>query len=112
VAWGDADPFTPLDGPVGKFFANLASTRPETEFVLLEGVGHCPQDDNTHALHSRLLPWLTARWQQRSSTTRAAAVDEAAGAAATAAALAAVAASMRSSSSSSSGGGGEQRQPQ
>lgn len=58
VAWGDADPFTPLDGPVGKYFAGLADSRPATTFALLPGVGHCPQDDRPEALHAQLLPWL------------------------------------------------------
>ncbi|KAF8067432.1 hypothetical protein HT031_002480 [Scenedesmus sp. PABB004] len=59
VAWGDADPFTPIDGPVGKYFADLAGSRPDTEFVLLEGVGHCPQDDAPERqLHPRLLSWV------------------------------------------------------
>lgn len=33
------------------------------QFVLLEGVGHCPQDDRPEVLHQELLPWLKARWQ-------------------------------------------------
>lgn len=31
VAWGDSDPFTPLDGPVGQFFVKQAVDRPDTE---------------------------------------------------------------------------------
>ena len=31
VAWGDTDPFTPLDGPVGQFFLKQAIDRPNTE---------------------------------------------------------------------------------
>lgn len=34
------------------------------QFVVLEGVGHCPQDDRPEVLHKELLPWLKARWQQ------------------------------------------------
>lgn len=63
VAWGDMDPFTPLDGPVGQYFLKQAVERPNIEFVLLEGVGHCPQDDRPEVLHQELLPWLKARWQ-------------------------------------------------
>ncbi|KAL9437422.1 hypothetical protein AB3S75_023308 [Citrus x aurantiifolia] len=36
VLWGDEDPFTPLDGPVG----------------------HCPHDDSPELVHEKLLPWL------------------------------------------------------
>jgi hypothetical protein len=31
VAWGDTDPFTPLDGPVGQFFVKQAVGRPNIE---------------------------------------------------------------------------------
>lgn len=43
VAWGDTDPFTPVDGPVAKYFLQMANSRPDTTFTLLQGVGHCPQ---------------------------------------------------------------------
>ncbi|KIZ02714.1 hypothetical protein MNEG_5245 [Monoraphidium neglectum] len=59
IAWGDSDPFTPLDGPVGQFFEGLPASRPDTTFSLLQGVGHCPQDDRPELLHEKLLPWLT-----------------------------------------------------
>jgi pimeloyl-ACP methyl ester carboxylesterase len=36
VAWGDSDPFTPLDGPVGQFFVKQAVDRPNTEVSLLK----------------------------------------------------------------------------
>jgi hypothetical protein len=162
VAWGDSDPFTPLDGPVGQYFLQQAVDRPSTEvrqavqavqavhgthtvglhaqewickgggihlvcccsvltlaccggqagslrlrltvaaaapaaaaataavgaafggalvlccvllpcwqFVLLEGVGHCPQDDRPEVLHKELLPWLQARWQQTAAVPAA-----------------------------------------
>ncbi|GBF95960.1 hypothetical protein Rsub_08083 [Raphidocelis subcapitata] len=60
IAWGDRDPFTPLDGPVGKFFADLPEGRAGTRFALLPDVGHCPQDDRPELLHAELLPWLAA----------------------------------------------------
>jgi len=56
--WGDADPFTPVDGPVGQWAASLATSRPGTTFELLADVGHCPHDDRPEEVHSRLLPWL------------------------------------------------------
>ncbi|WIA13226.1 hypothetical protein OEZ85_006818 [Tetradesmus obliquus] len=62
VAWGDTDPFTPIDGPVGKYFLDLSSSRPNTQFAVLPGVGHCPQDDRPELLHEQLLPWLKQRW--------------------------------------------------
>lgn len=59
ILWGDQDTFTPLDGPVGKYFASLPSLLSNniTLFVL-EGVGHCPHDDRPDLVHEKLLPWL------------------------------------------------------
>jgi pimeloyl-ACP methyl ester carboxylesterase len=58
VVWGDTDSFTPLDGPVGQYFKGLAGIRENTDFLLLQDVGHCPQDDRPEMLHKELLPWL------------------------------------------------------
>lgn len=58
VLWGDRDPFTPIDGPVGKFFSKLPSELPNVTLHMLEGVGHCPHDDRPDLVHGRLLPWL------------------------------------------------------
>jgi pimeloyl-ACP methyl ester carboxylesterase len=58
VLWGDADPFTPADGPVGRFFQALPDTRLNTRFSFLPSVGHCPHDDRPDLVHSELLPWL------------------------------------------------------
>uniref|UniRef100_A0A5B6YXH6 AB hydrolase-1 domain-containing protein n=1 Tax=Davidia involucrata TaxID=16924 RepID=A0A5B6YXH6_DAVIN len=59
VLWGDQDPFTPLDGPVGKYFLSLPSQQPNIRLFVLEGVGHCPHDDRPDLVHENLLPWLT-----------------------------------------------------
>lgn len=58
VLWGDRDTFTPVDGPVGQFMQKLPSSRPDTKFVLLPDVGHCPHDDRPELVHDQLLPWL------------------------------------------------------
>lgn len=58
VLWGDQDPFTPLDGPVGKYFSSLPSQLPNVSLFVLEGVGHCPHDDRPDLVHEKLLPWL------------------------------------------------------
>lgn len=58
--WGDADPFTPVDGPVGRWCASLPSSRPNTSFELLADVGHCPHDDRPDDVHAKLLPWLAS----------------------------------------------------
>ncbi|GMN58367.1 hypothetical protein TIFTF001_027466 [Ficus carica] len=58
VLWGNQDPFTPLDGPVGKYFSSLPATLPNISLFVLEGVGHCPHDDRPELVHEKLLPWL------------------------------------------------------
>lgn len=58
VLWGDQDPFTPLDGPVGKYFSSLPSQFPNVQLHVLEGAGHCPHDDRPNLVHEKLLPWL------------------------------------------------------
>ncbi|KAK9205447.1 hypothetical protein WN943_015714 [Citrus x changshan-huyou] len=58
VLWGDKDPFTPLDGPVGKYFSSLPSKLSNVKLIVLEGVGHCPHDDRSELVHEKLLPWL------------------------------------------------------
>ncbi|GLT87187.1 hypothetical protein SLE2022_052840 [Rubroshorea leprosula] len=58
VLWGDQDPFTPLDGPVGKFFSSLPSQLSNVSLYVLGGVGHCPHDDKPDLVHEKLLPWL------------------------------------------------------
>lgn len=58
VLWGDEDPFTPVDGPVGKFFVSLPSQQSNVSLFILEGVGHCPHDDRPQLVHHKLLPWL------------------------------------------------------
>jgi pimeloyl-ACP methyl ester carboxylesterase len=65
ILWGTDDPFTPGDGPVGKYFRSLPNTAnnnrdddARVEFIDLEGVGHCPQDEEPEKVHQYLLPWL------------------------------------------------------
>ncbi|KAH9781838.1 AB hydrolase-1 domain-containing protein [Citrus sinensis] len=58
VLWGYKDPFTPLDGPVGKYFSSLPSKLSNVKLIVLEGVGHCPHDDRPELVHEKMLPWL------------------------------------------------------
>ncbi|XP_020537363.1 uncharacterized hydrolase YugF isoform X2 [Jatropha curcas] len=59
VLWGDEDPFTPLDGPVGRYFSLLPSQLSNVKLYVLGGVGHCPHDDKPELVHQHLLPWLS-----------------------------------------------------
>ncbi|KAI4351916.1 hypothetical protein L6164_006217 [Bauhinia variegata] len=58
VLWGDEDPFTPIDGPVGKYFSALPSQKTNVKLFVLQGIGHCPHDDRPESVHEKLLPWL------------------------------------------------------
>lgn len=58
ILWGDEDPFTPFDGPIGKYFRNLPNVIPSVSFVELSGVGHCPHDDRPDLVHASLVPWI------------------------------------------------------
>lgn len=60
ILWGDEDPFTPIDGPVGKYFSSLPSQVPNISLSMLQGVGHCPHDDRPNLVHEKLVPWLSA----------------------------------------------------
>ena len=60
VLWGDQDPFTPIDGPIGKYFSSLPSQQESIKLFMLEGVGHCPHDDRPDSVHEKLLPWLAS----------------------------------------------------
>ncbi|XP_042062771.1 pheophytinase, chloroplastic [Salvia splendens] len=60
LLWGDQDPFTPIDGPVGKYFSSLPAQLPSVSLFMLEGVGHCPHDDRPDLVHEKLLPWLAS----------------------------------------------------
>lgn len=39
VAWGEEDPWTPLNGSVGKFFTQQAKLRGNMDLVALPGTG-------------------------------------------------------------------------
>lgn len=60
ILWGDNDPFTPIDGPVGKYFSSLPLKLSNVKLCMLEGVGHCPHDDRPELVHEKLIPWLAA----------------------------------------------------
>lgn len=58
LVWGDADNFTPSDGPVGRYFQGLGASREATRFVHLPGCGHCPFDESPEATWAALEPFL------------------------------------------------------
>lgn len=58
LLWGTADNLTPSDGPVGKVFQNINKMRPDSKFVYLEGVGHCPMDEAPEEVVKEIDLWL------------------------------------------------------
>jgi len=58
VAWGEADPWTPLDGAIGRFFQRQAAQRDNLELVALPDTGHSPQDDRPELVAAAMRPWL------------------------------------------------------
>lgn len=63
ILWGDTDPLTPVDGPVGQFCQQLPDRRQNIQFQLLTGAGHCAMDDSPGDVHKFLLPWLVKTGQ-------------------------------------------------
>jgi pimeloyl-ACP methyl ester carboxylesterase len=58
--WGDADPWTPLDGgahPATQLHTYYTAGTSWTLDVLPK-TGHCPHDENPDGVHEKMLPWL------------------------------------------------------
>ncbi|MGF1492635.1 MAG: alpha/beta fold hydrolase, partial [Microcoleaceae cyanobacterium] len=53
ILWGAADPWEPIE--MGRAFADY---EPVKQFIPLEGVGHCPQDEAPELVNSILLEWI------------------------------------------------------
>jgi hypothetical protein len=50
ILWGDKDPFTPVDGPVGRFLKDYSQTREECDFISLPGKhGEAPKSPSVTA---------------------------------------------------------------
>lgn len=60
VLWGDADPWTPIDGKVAHIFKRLQLERSNVSVVPLPDVGHCPHDDRPDLAASHILHWLNS----------------------------------------------------
>ncbi|KAJ7532941.1 hypothetical protein O6H91_13G026600 [Diphasiastrum complanatum] len=58
VLWGDNDPWTPINGPVGKYFTKLSRERGDVQIFGLPDVGHCPHDDRPELAAEYIFPFL------------------------------------------------------
>jgi pimeloyl-ACP methyl ester carboxylesterase len=56
VLWGEADPWTPIDG--AKPFQDLADTNHPVQVIGLPDTGHCPHDDRPELVNPPLVKWL------------------------------------------------------
>lgn len=55
--WGDADEITPLRGPTGQLFRDLAA-KGKCSLTVAEGVGHVPHDDSPSTANADFIAWL------------------------------------------------------
>lgn len=56
--WGDSDPWVPVDRGTHQGLNFGQYTKGEYILEILEGVGHCPQDEVPSQIHEKMLPWL------------------------------------------------------
>jgi len=55
IFWGDKDPWEPIE--LGRELGNYSTVE---DFIPLEGVGHCPQDEAPDLVNPLLLNWILA----------------------------------------------------
>ncbi|KAL2456942.1 alpha/beta-hydrolase superfamily protein [Forsythia ovata] len=67
VAWGDKDPWEPLE--LGRAYAEFESVE---DFIVLPNVGHCPQDEAPHLVNPLVMSFV-ARHATRSDSLSSAA---------------------------------------
>lgn len=53
IAWGTADPWEPIE--LGRALSEFAAVK---DFVALEGVGHCPQDEVPEQVNPMIRDWI------------------------------------------------------
>ncbi|KAK9812307.1 hypothetical protein WJX73_000809 [Symbiochloris irregularis] len=58
LLWGTKDPFTPLDGPVGRYFKRLPESHSNISFEEIPDTGHCPHDDRPEIVNKKILAFL------------------------------------------------------
>ncbi len=66
ILWGQEDPWEPIDQ--GREFAKFPAVE---DFIPLEGVGHCPQDEAPELVNPLLQNWLEKHTVAASETTLA-----------------------------------------
>lgn len=56
VIWGEADPWTPING--AKIFQELSQKGQPVEVKLIPNAGHCPHDEVPDVVNSLIITWL------------------------------------------------------
>lgn len=56
ILWGSKDPWEPLE--IGRELANLSTVE---QFIPLDGLGHCPQDEAPEIVNPILQKWILAK---------------------------------------------------
>lgn len=56
ILWGSADPWEPIE--LGRKFQQFAAVE---QFIPLDGVGHCPQDEAPELVNAIVLDWIMQR---------------------------------------------------
>ncbi|NCJ08419.1 alpha/beta fold hydrolase [Synechococcales cyanobacterium C] len=55
ILWGEADPWEPI--ALGQELANFPAVE---DFITLEGIGHCPQDEAPEVVNPLILNWVSS----------------------------------------------------
>ncbi|MBD2178494.1 alpha/beta fold hydrolase [Pseudanabaena sp. FACHB-1998] len=55
VLWGDADPWTPING--AKIYQEASKTK-DIEVIAIPNTGHCPHDDRPEIVNALVVHWL------------------------------------------------------
>lgn len=56
VLWGEADPWTPIDGATP--YRQLATVDARVQFQAIADTGHCPHDERPEIVNTAILDWL------------------------------------------------------
>ncbi len=59
VLWGEADPWTPIDGAT--IYRQLAEQEARVQFQVIPRAGHCPHDETPDVVNPLIADWLAAQ---------------------------------------------------
>ncbi|AFZ34169.1 alpha/beta hydrolase fold protein [Stanieria cyanosphaera PCC 7437] len=65
LLWGTEDPWEPI--ALGRELANFPAVE---QFIPLEGLGHCPQDEAPEVVNPILQDWIRQQWERKLRLTK------------------------------------------